>query len=230
MVDFHTHVLPGIDDGSRNVAESIALLQALDRQGVGMAAATPHFYPTEDSPEDFLHRRGRAARLLEASAPEGLPQIVLGAEVYYFAGMGRSEQIESLRLSGTDLLLLEMPFGAWTAGMIREIAELNGRQNIQVVLAHIERYMRWQNESVWKGLREKGVLMQCNSGFFLDWTTRRRAKKLLRDRQIHFIGSDCHNMRSRPPRIGQALEAVGPEGRKLLRENAYRYAPALGGI
>lgn len=229
MVDFHTHVLPGIDDGSKSVEESVRLLLALMRQGVQMVAATPHFYPTEDTPEDFLRRRDRAAKLLEASVPEGFPQIVLGAEVYYFTGISRSEQIESLRLSGTDLLLLEMPFGSWTVGMIKEIVELNDRQNIQVMLAHVERYMRWQGSKVWKGLRGKGVLMQCNASFFLDWTTKRKARKMLLDGQIHFIGSDCHNLKSRPPKIGQALEAVGPVGRTLLRENAHRYAPALGG-
>lgn len=229
MVDFHTHVLPGVDDGSKSVAESIGMLRSLKQQGVRMAAATPHFYPTEDTPEGFLLRRGIAAKMLEASLPDGLPQVVLGAEVYYFTGISRSEQIEGLRLSGTDLLLLEMPFSAWTAGMLREVAELNSRQNIQVVLAHVERYMRWQGEKVWKSLREKGVLMQCNPSFFLDWKTKRKARKMLYEGQIHFIGSDCHNMTVRPPKIGQAMEAVGREGQKILQENASRYAPALRG-
>ena len=60
MVDFHTHVLPRIDDGSGSTEESLSLLESLRSQGVDIVCATSHFYPAEQDPESFLRRRGKA--------------------------------------------------------------------------------------------------------------------------------------------------------------------------
>ena len=57
LTDFHSHILPGVDDGSTSVEESIAMLRMLSRQGVSHVVATPHFYPNYDDPEQFLRRR-----------------------------------------------------------------------------------------------------------------------------------------------------------------------------
>ena len=66
FIDFHSHVLPGIDDGSSGVKESIAMLQSMARSGITHVVATPHFYAQYDSPERFLKRRGESeARLRE---------------------------------------------------------------------------------------------------------------------------------------------------------------------
>lgn len=227
MIDLHTHLLPAMDDGSSNVEESIALLDMLRAQGIEAIAATPHFYPEENSPEEFLFRReqsfARMSRALKGDFP-----VALGAEVHYFSGIGQSDEIKRLCISSTDLLLLEMPFQPWSHSMVRDVEELGERQNIQVVLAHIERYMRWQN-GLWPQLLKSGVLMQCNASFFLNWRTKRKACAMLKKGQIHFIGSDCHNITVRPPRMGEALRAVGQDGRRLLHENIEKYAPELGG-
>ena len=61
MIDLHTHVLPGMDDGSRSPEESARMLRELAAQGVTLAAATPHFYAGENSPDRFLRRRKEAA-------------------------------------------------------------------------------------------------------------------------------------------------------------------------
>ena len=66
-VDFHSHILPSIDDGSRSVEESIGMLRAMAKQGITHVVATPHFYPQHDTPERFLKRRAEAeAALREA--------------------------------------------------------------------------------------------------------------------------------------------------------------------
>ena len=56
-VDFHSHILPGVDDGSRSVEESLEMLRAVARQGIGTVVATPPFYANHDTPERFLRRR-----------------------------------------------------------------------------------------------------------------------------------------------------------------------------
>ena len=67
IIDFHSHILPGIDDGSRSVEESIALLQKEAEQGISHVVATPHFYPQLDTPERFLKRRAEAEAALRDS-------------------------------------------------------------------------------------------------------------------------------------------------------------------
>lgn len=225
MTDIHSHVLPRMDDGSRSTEESLELLRALADQGIDRVAATPHFYPGETDPEEFLARRAAAAaRLTEAlSSTPGLPRLTLGAEVYYFEGIARTEAAEALRIQGTQLLLLEMPTRPWTARMVDEVLELNARRDVTVLLAHVERYLRGQEPEVWDTLLEGGVLAQSNASFFLDWRTRRKALRMLKAGRIHLLGSDCHSMRSRPPRMGEALEAVGQEGRRLLERELERY-------
>lgn len=208
MIDFHTHILPGIDDGSPNVDESVALLQTELEQGVDTVFLTPHYYAEENSPVSFLKKRYHAWRTLEPFVSPELPKLRLGAEVQYFEGICAVEDVFHLRIVGTDYLLLEMPFQTWSDRMIGDVLELNDRRGMQIVLAHIERYMAMQKPKVWEVLRAGGVLMQSNVSFFASWKTRRKAVEMLKQGHIHFLGSDCHNMKTRSPNWDQLPEVV----------------------
>lgn len=208
MVDFHTHILPGIDDGSQSIGESVTLLRMQLRQGVRSVVATPHFYADRTTPEKFLEKRNHAWQQLKPYLWPELPEIYLGAEVRYFEGISVVGELRFLKIEGSDLLLLEMPFQRWTDRMIADVLELNGRPDLQIVLAHIERYLPDQPRPVWQHLRQNGVLMQSNVSFFADWRTRRRAVSMLERGEIHMLGSDCHNKTSRPPNWEQLPEKV----------------------
>jgi len=65
LVDFHSHILPGVDDGSASIEESLKMLQAEAGQGITHVVATPHFYPRYDDPERFLERRNAASEALQ---------------------------------------------------------------------------------------------------------------------------------------------------------------------
>ena len=93
VTDFHSHILPGIDDGSASLQESIAMLKMEAEQGIRHVVATPHFYPRHDSPERFLSRRDDAeARLREEMEKyPWLPSLEIGAEVYFFRGISESD-------------------------------------------------------------------------------------------------------------------------------------------
>lgn len=227
MIDIHSHVLPGIDDGSRDAEESLAMLRLSARQGVHCMAATPHFYPMENSPERFLVRRQAAVEQLRAAWRPGLPKLLLGAEVYFFEGMSHVEELDTLCLEGTRLLLLEMPFSRWPDRVVAEAVSLQEQRGLTVLLAHIERYFRWQPKGIWDELLDMGLLMQCNANFFLDWRTKRKAARMLDEGKIHFLGSDAHNMTSRPPRLGEALAAVGVTRWRRLERNVRRLVPEL---
>ncbi len=219
MIDFHSHVLPGIDDGSRDTDESLKLLKMCSEQGVTKIAATPHFYPDYDTPDRFLRRRNEAALHLKERLFDGAPEIVLGAEVYYFSGISSNDSVESLRLGDTGILLLEMPFAKWSPSMVSEIFDLHGRNGISVMLAHIERYIDYQSADVWESLLKHGVIMQSNAGFFTNWRTKRRALRMLRTGRIHVLGSDCHNVKDRPENMGRAWAVLNGRDRDYLKEN-----------
>lgn len=208
MIDWHSHILPAMDDGSRDVAESISMMEAQASQGVDTVIATPHFYANDESVEDFVNRRNAALAILQAQLPEGAPKILPGAEVRYYQGISHMEDLKALRIEGSKLLLLEMPMSVWTEYMVRELIELSGKRSIQIVLAHVERYFRWQKPTVWNRLLESGILMQANTTFFTTLATKRRALSLLQEGAIHLIGSDCHNLTSRPPQLGKAFELI----------------------
>ena len=219
MTDFHSHVLPGIDDGSGSVGLSLQMLDMWRGQGIARVCATPHFYAEHDSPERFLRRRNEAWQAL-ASAMEkgaGYPSILLGAEVRYFPGISGTSALPELCLEGTRLLLLEMPFARWTDRMLGEVADIR-RQGLIPVAAHLERYMGFNSKEQIRRFMDLDILIQCNAEFFLSWRTSRRAMRLLGEERVHFLGSDAHNVTSREPNLGLALQLIEKKlGARALR-------------
>lgn len=198
-IDFHTHILPGLDDGSAGISQSLDMLRAEGSTGVDRVVFTPHYYAFQYTPEEFLRRRQRAWQQLLPHMCRNLPLVSFGAEVFYFDGISQAEQIPRLRILGTPYLLLEMPTRTWDSRVVEEVLALNAREDIQVVLAHIERYDSFSREAQRMRLLEEGVLFQSNLSFFASRRTRKRAMNLLKKGQIHLLGSDCHNMSTRRP-------------------------------
>ena len=207
MIDFHSHILPGVDDGSQSVQESLALLAQLKAQQVSHVCATPHFYIQNHTPERFLQKRSAAFEALRSELPDDAPHILLGAEVYYYAGISHMKELPQLCLEGTRILLLEMPMCAWTDSMVHEVMELNCSGNIAVLLAHVERYLAKQRPGTLERLLRQDVLLQVNADSFTERHARRKAVKLLREGKVAAVGSDCHNTSGRPPRM-DAFAAV----------------------
>lgn len=208
MIDWHSHILPGLDDGSRDVAESISLINMQMAQGVDTVIATPHFYANDETVNSFLERRKKAFELLKPQLPEGSPKIKLGAEVRYYQGISRMEDLSLLRIEDTKLLLLEMPITVWTEYTVKELIELSGKSNMRIILAHIERYLRLQKRSVWERLYDNGILMQMNTSFVMSLRSKRKAISLLKEGIVQLLGSDCHDTVLRPPQFTKAFEII----------------------
>lgn len=208
MIDWHSHILPGMDDGSKDAAESISMLAMQSSQGVETVIATPHFYANDETVASFVDRRRKAFEVLKEQLPENAPKIMLGAEVRYYQGISRLEGLKDLRIEGTKLLLLEMPMAAWTETMVRELIELSGKNSVRIVLAHVERYLKLQKQSVWDRIVESGIMMQVNGTFFTSLASKRKALYLLEEGMVQFLGSDCHNLTTRPPALGKAFEVI----------------------
>ena len=106
------------------------------------------------------------------------------------------------------MLLLEMSMSKWTDFTVRELTEMASTRGLKIVMAHIERYLGYIDLQTIRRLCENGLYMQVNAGFFERFHGRNKACKLLESGMIHYIGSDCHNMTSRPPKIVSAYEVI----------------------
>lgn len=211
VVDFHSHILPGIDDGSASVEESLAMLRLEARQGITRVVATPHFYPRRDTPERFLERRARAEAELRAQMANepGLPEIIPAAEVYFFRGMSESEELRGLAVGESAYLLLEMPQPPWPEEIWRELEAIPAKRGLTPIIAHIDRYIGpFRTYQIPQRLAKMPVLVQANAGFFLDKGTAGMAMRMIKADQIQLLGSDCHDLTSRKPNLGGAVERI----------------------
>lgn len=210
--------MPGIDDGSKDMDMTERMLEAEAAMGVSHIFATPHFYAHRRSIDYFIERRERASaavnELLERR-PE-LPRITAGAEVFYFSGMGRAEQLRELCIEGTDILLLEMPFDQWHSDAAADVRDILTKQKLHVVLAHLDRYDRLQKDRrAWDEILSMPLTIQLNteslinsSSLFRRSHAQRFCFDILRDYDNVIIGSDCHNMTDRKPDLAEARAVI----------------------
>lgn len=209
MTDFHTHILPGVDDGSADVATSLEMLRREKEQGIEAVVLTPHFYPQRHRPESFLQRRADAYAALTEQLPAGMPQLHLGAEVYYYRGMSHTEQMRSLAIDGGRYLLVEMPWNGWAEKDFHELQLIHDNLELTPVIAHIDRYINHSNaKKVMERLEQLPVLVQANASFFTGFFTRKMALRYLAEGRIHLLGSDCHDLSKRPPVLGDVMKKI----------------------
>lgn len=220
-IDLHSHILPDMDDGSKSVGQSLEMLQESARQGVGIMVATPHYYAEQNSPEMFLQRRARAYEQLteSISTQSSLPQIFCAAEVAYFSGMSSHSDLHSLCIEGTNTLLLEMPFCNWNDFQIEEVSALALDLGYQLVLVHPERFcFSPGNRRRLEKLADLPLALQVNAGSLLHWRTRKLALELLQMTRHPLLGSDCHNLTTRPPNLRDGRDVIQKKlGQGFLR-------------
>lgn len=224
MIDFHSHILPGIDDGSRDIQMTFSMCRMQKKQGVHTVLATPHFYANHDSVGNFLFRRKESMDRVSQTAAnihaDFLPHILPGAEVYYFPGIGTAGMLPNLCIEGTHALLLEMPFCQWTGQNYQDVKAMIQKQELIIILAHIERYVGYQKDiGIWeKVLQLPGVFPQMNAGAFQNRKKRRFCLQFLKDRNI-LLGTDCHNLTDRRPNMETGRNIIRKKlGEKRLTE------------
>ena len=215
MFDCHCHILPGIDDGSKNVEMSLAMLDSEVRQGVEGVIFTPHFYADMNSPSTFLRRREKALQELEANLNR-LPQVpryISGSEVHYFRGISRADGIESLCIGNSDYILIEMPFRDWQPQFVEEVEEISQVLGLRVIIAHIERYFDQDKRLVKRILDNPDFLIQCNAEYFIE-RSQKNALSFMKTGRIDLLGSDSHNLDSRRPNLAEAVQIMKKKDKK----------------
>lgn len=200
-IDFHSHFLPAIDDGSRNIDESVQILDILAENGTSQIVATPHFYCNEQSIDKFISRRNNAFETLKPYLKPEHPHISLGAEVLFDQALVGYEGLSKLCIQGTNYLLLEMPYTQLTDRIINGVAEIVDSGDVKVVIAHIERYLNFTSYKELSRLMRLEVLGQINAKSLTKFSSKRSCMKLIGDGFVHVLGSDYH-------RIGRGDEPV----------------------
>lgn len=215
--DIHTHMIPGVDDGSRNMNMTREMLKMQMDEGVTDIVTTPHYdmYENHQDIDKILKLKDEVQKTADAVASElgkDPVRIYSGSEILYSEGI-----IDDLKngliptINGTDIVLVEFypeqPFSD-IVNAVDKILQIGKTP----VIAHIERYRAlFGNFENVRQLRKTGAYIQVNTGSFTGGLFSKRVKfikQLLRNHQIDVIGSDCHNTDSRKPCMREALKVI----------------------
>lgn len=194
MKDIHSHILYGIDDGSRDLEESVELLKQMEEQGVTDIILTPHYIENTTYTYSFLEKQKRLKELKHYTNI----RLYIGNEVYL------SENIVQLLKEGkistlnqSRYLLVELPMNNKLVNLEHILYELI-RCNIIPIIAHPERYSYVQeNIQYLDELKEMGILFQGNYESLFGKYGKNAEKtliKLLKNDYITFLGSDIHRV------------------------------------
>ena len=222
MIDIHTHVLPCIDDGSQSVEESLKLLDIMVSSGVRKIVATPHYYCDMISIEDFLEKRREAHEKIVHRKPHGI-DIILGAEVKLEYDIHKKD-LRKLTIDGTDYILIEMPYTRWDPWVFEELFKITAKHGLNIIIAHIDRYIDMVCSEKMDELFKMHLKYQVNVDYLGGFLKKSNAMTLIKQDVPHFLGSDCHNLTTRTPCFGEAVEKIrsrcGEEYVKYYMSNA----------
>ena len=212
MIDLHTHVLAGIDDGPSTLEGSLAIVRAAAAAGTRALVATPHV--SRHYPNDAETIARRVEELRAVSSAEGLGvEILRGSEI----AMSRvadlpAAELDDLRLGDGPWLLIEPSFTKPIDELETIVAELH-RRGHRVLLAHPERCMAFHRDPLTlESLVRRGALTSITAGSLVGSFgehIRYFALRLAEDGLLHNVASDSHDPVRRPPSIGAELERAG---------------------
>ena len=219
-IDFHTHILPGIDDGSQSLSQSMQLLAAAKNAGFETVVATSHFYPHRYNVQEFLRKREAAYAKIDKTAD--IPNIILGAEVLVCEGMEEMLQLESLCLGNSNTMLIELPFddSNVTDRMYETVENMLYDKKFNIVLAHPSRYSSYIVEN----MLSIGVKLQVNISHICVFSERRRIMQWLDRGYVYAIGSDVHQhdkvyeeLKRAEKYIGKYIDDINHHSIELLK-------------
>lgn len=226
--DIHSHILPGVDDGAKDINMTMKMIDEAYSQGVRTMVATPHYYPGHNNKSKAHIEKiyEEVSSVIKEKYSDFT--LLLGNEIYY-----KDEVVEKLKnkeiftLADTRYVLLEFPVMA-DYRYLYDAVQKCVNNGFYPVLAHIERYQcLYKNEDKVSELIKAGAYMQVNAenfkkGFLV--SGRSFCMKLIQRKMVHFLGSDCHNTEERKPNMGPAVDYLMKKTeedilKKILREN-----------
>ncbi len=228
LIDIHAHILPGMDDGSDSLETSMRMLRCAAQDGISAIILTPHNKPGHRHTRLDMLADGME-RLREMLSEEAVSmELYLGSELYYRSGILEELQNNTAgTMAGSRYVLVEFnPMEDYD--YIR-----NGIYSLQTggyypILAHAERYLNVCAAKYGiEDLIEMGCYIQVNAGSIMGRSgskAKRFTRKLLKQRQVHFVATDAHDLEERPPRLLECVEYIrkkygGDYSRRMFQEN-----------
>ena len=211
LIDIHSHIVPGVDDGSKSPEESLKILKASYEGGVRKMILTPHFRlgMFETDGETILNR----FRHLKDEAEKQFPELSLYLGCEFHASMDMEELLKThprFFMAGSRYLLLEFSSGD-TESFIKDRVYAAESLGAKVILAHVERYQATRKPEFLEELKRRGAMIQVNADAVLGkdgFLIKRYANKLIKDGLIDIIASDAHDLSSRATHLCECAKYV----------------------
>ncbi|MCM8711385.1 protein tyrosine phosphatase [Clostridium sp. SYSU_GA19001] len=219
MIDFHSHIIPSIDDGSKDFDMSLEMLSLAVSEGTKYICATSHYIPGEIEQDRDLYDK-RLSDLSKFCFRQNIDINILPAlELYMHPELSRLYRERKIwGINNTQYLLIEFPmqqFPVYTEDVLYELR----LQGAVPVIAHPERNFRIGKDiSLISNLVEQGALVQVNAGSLrgiYGKDIKKAAEKLIDMNLIHMVGSDAHDNRRRNAKIKEAYEVIRDKNSEL---------------
>ena len=189
MIDIHNHILYGVDDGSKDLDMSLAMLKEEMEQGVTRVYLTPH-QNQQTLTGPLLKERYQS--FLEELKEKGIDMdIRLGAEIYYYPGL-KQDLLSGKALTMDESKYVLVEFSTRTETNVSEIVYELVVAGFTPIIAHIERYPYLKKEDYFD-IKEAGGLIQINSGSFSHFSSRGLIKYLLKNDLVDYVATDAHD-------------------------------------
>ena len=227
MIDFHCHIIPGVDDGSKSVEETYNMVLEAKEAGFTDIIMTSHFTSHYYEPKisELVFWKEKLQELLKIKEID--INLHSGMEVYVSNSLDeliRSNKIQTI--GNSKYILMELPINA-SINYLDNILYILKTYGLKLILAHPERYIYVQdNPSLIDEYIEKGILIQCNFGSVIGQYGKKvehTIKRLFKNGQVHFLGSDCHRENSVYKEIPDAVQKI----KSLIGEDEFNKITVL---
>ncbi|MFW6299098.1 MAG: tyrosine-protein phosphatase [Bacillota bacterium] len=192
MIDTHSHLLPGVDDGVQNEEDALAILKAYSKDGVKGVCLTPHYALLRGFHEEKAYYETRFEALKKQVKAAGIEiDLYLGSEIDEYDNLEAIIE-KSHTMNNTHYVLID--FGMRKAE-IEEVVYTLKMKGYQTVVAHPERY-RYMNIEAWKKVRNEGGLLQVSAAHLIKEGSKRSQKmamELFKEDMIDLVASDIHH-------------------------------------
>lgn len=230
IVDIHSHILPGLDDGCRNMEETVRTLQEAAKQQINRIIVTPHYHPDRYMVPAPLVLKTLDDVRRECENRNLKIELYPGQECYYYTGL--AEQLNTgnaLTLAGSKYVLVEFEPGCLFHYLLGGLRDLHQNGYIPI-LAHFERYRCLQKKENLRMLKEYGFLLQMNFDTLLyrdRFFCKKSWKMMVKSGIVDFLGSDCHGMDFRPLCVSDGYEWMNTnlsrgQCKRILEDNVQK--------
>lgn len=219
LVDLHCHILPGIDDGAKNLDVSMSLIQKEMEDGVVGIVFTPHFHYERITLDALCSSaNGLSQRCGAAGRTQTSPCRQIGCRGLFTTALA-SLDLSKLAFAGSRYILIEFPTSIHPGGIEDTLFAVQNR-GYTPILAHVERYPYvTEDPTLLYRWVSSGALAQINaSGLVRSGHTAKWLHKLLDWNLVHLMCSDCHSVTTRPPNLKDGMAQISSSTAKLLQK------------